>query len=204
MALQINWCVVRGGRVQGILTPTHKGTRVVQPPHLPAGGSGLWLLGKESLYRDTWIVPSRTPLRPPHTLGNPKGSNDNCTLLTLTLSNRALKIHASTDTSWTKLLPQTERAPGFTGSLCSRAAGSAVSTGWARQGSEIEICTFWSLCEKGPEFLTVISGQCHEEEVAQGKAPCHCHTQALHRNLLCIPTSPPGASPPQGTLQLPR
>lgn len=109
-----------------------------------------------------------------------------------------MKIHASTDTSWTKLLPLTERAPGFTGSLCSQAAGSAVSTGWGRQGSETEICTFESLCEKGPEFLTVISGQCHEEEVAQGKAPCHCHTQALHRNLLCIPTSPPGASTPQG------
>lgn len=102
-----------------------------------------------------------------------------------------------TSTCWTKLLPQTERAPGFTGSLCSHAAGSAVSAGWGRQRSETEICTFASLCEKGPELLTVISGQCHEE-VAWGKAPCHCHTQTLHRNLLCIPTSPPEASAPQG------
>lgn len=109
-----------------------------------------------------------------------------------------MKIHPSTDTSWTKLLPQTERAPGFTGSLCSRAAGSAVSTSWGRQRSETEICTFGSLCEKDPEFLTVISGQCHEEEEAQGKAPCHCHMQALHRNLLCILTSLPGASTPEG------
>lgn len=73
MALQINGCVVRGGRVQGILTPSHKlqGTRAAQAPHLPAGGSGLWLLGKESLYRDTGTVPSRTSVRPPHTLGKP-------------------------------------------------------------------------------------------------------------------------------------
>lgn len=123
---------------------------------------------------------------------------NNCMLLILTLSNRALKIHVSTDTSWTKVLPQTGRALGLTGSPCSCAAGSAVSTGWGRQRSETEIRTFGSLCEKGPEFLTAISGQCQEEEVAQGKALCHCHTQALHRNLPLHPHFSSWSTNPSG------
>lgn len=123
---------------------------------------------------------------------------NNCMLLILTLSNRDLKIHVSTDTSWTKVLPQTGRALGFTGSPCSCAAGSAVSTGWGRQRSETEIRTFGSLCEKGPEFLTVISGQCQEKKWHQERHLAIVTCRLSTETCLCIPTSPPGAPTPQG------
>lgn len=74
MALRINRCVVRRGRVQGIPTPSHKlwGTRPSCSATSPAcWGSGLGRPGEKSLRREwgTGTVPSRTPVRPQHTLG---------------------------------------------------------------------------------------------------------------------------------------
>ena len=97
----------------------------------------------------------------------------------LTPSNRALKICSCTVTSQTKVIPQTGRAFSFTGTLCSSAVGIAVSTGRADREVKQKFAPLGSLCDKGPKFLTIISGKCQEEE-AYGKA--HCHMQALHRN----------------------
>lgn len=73
------------------------------------------------------------------------------------------------------------RALSFTGILCSSAMGSTVSTGWPDREVKQKFTPLGSLSDKGPKFLTITSGKC-QEELTHGKACCHHHMQALHRN----------------------